>query len=207
MPTLLRFFRTCLTSNSSYLQEPFADTETSRRCRTPLYTARPHPRRLAREISLERRRLSEKQRTLITRPDRNRPDEALSIPLFGRPLTLGGRYTSRIDYQNNRLLDSDLDDQLRIDQILELDLFYPITENISVYLSGRIAWRGLVLDVHEEEENEWQFSRDESWIYLGNLLATPFSFQVGRQRFSDDREWWWDADLDSGRLHFDLQSP
>ena len=43
------------------------------------------------------------------------------------------------------------------------------------------------------------------WLYTRSLWDTPFSLQVGRQRLSEDREWWWDQDLDAVRLHYDLR--
>jgi hypothetical protein len=178
---------------------------------------------------VERRELGDTQRMLIKRPDRRRPDRPLTVSIFGRPLTFGGRYTFLTEYKPNRLLDFDhndadnkdldgdgdvtepedaargqleTDDRLRINQSLELDLLFSFSENISAYVEGRIGWLNQVVS-REREFSEWQFERAESWLFLGNLLDTPLSLQIGRQRYSDEREWWWDSNIDSIRLRVD----
>ena len=187
------------------------------------------PRRGARDQLVERRELGDTQRMLIKRPDRRRPDRPLTVSIFGRPLTFGGRYTFLTEYKPNRLLDFDhndadnkdldgdgdvtepedaargqleTDDRLRINQSLELDLLFSFSENISAYVEGRIGWLNQVVS-REREFSEWQFERAESWLFLGNLLDTPLSLQIGRQRYSDEREWWWDSNIDSIRLRVD----
>lgn len=190
------------------------------------------PRRIAREKGVQRRALSEREATLIERPDRKRPQRQLSLPVFGRPLTIGGRYTALILYEEDRLsrfdfltLDSsDLDgdgnrselkdaargrfpedDRLRVDTSLQLDVFYPFLPNASIYVSGRGAWRNRVKADHAPERSDWVLARNESWLYLGSLLETPLGLQIGQQRFADEREWWWDQNLDALRVRFDRE--
>lgn len=192
----------------------------------------PDPRREAKRQASERVTLTEQEKLLIKRPDRQRPEHPLSVPVFGRPLTFGGRYTARTRYDGNKLLDFDLfktdeddvdgdgntdeleddaadkarsDDQLRFNQALQLDVFYPFTENISAYFEAKLSWRNLVWADHAPTNDEWLFERGEAWLYLGNLFGSPFSLQPGRQRIWDEREWWWDAELDAVRLRFDRE--
>jgi len=191
------------------------------------------PRREARRLALERDPLTSREKSLIERPDRNRPEHPLAFPVFGRPLTIGGRYSLVTRYEDERLQDFDFfdpdnrdvdgdgntteiedaargqvpdDDQLRVNQSLQFDLFYPFTEHSSVYFEGVIFWRNLVWAENAPANDEWLFERAESWLYLGNLFDSPFSLQAGRQRFFDEREWWWDDDLDAVRLRADFQS-
>ena len=183
------------------------------------------PRREARQLALERDPLTLREKALIDRPDRNRPKHPLAFRVFGRPLTVGGRFSVVTRYEDTRLQDFDFfdfvddtdeiedeargqfptDDQLRVNQSLQLDLFYPFTERTSVYLEGVIFWRRLAWAEHADTRDEWLFERGESWLYLGNLFDTPFSLQTGRQRFFDEREWWWDEDLDAVRLRADFE--
>ncbi len=191
----------------------------------------PDPRGVARKNAGDIQPLTEQQELLIRRPDRKRAAREFGVPLFGRTLTLGGRYSFRLIGEENRLLDFDFtnlddndadgdgdtlepedsaegrfptDDRLRINQGLLLDLFYPLPFGMSVYASGRVGWANLVTADHTSESDEWIVERRESWLFFGNLFRSPLSLQVGRQRISDDREWWWDADLDAIRVRFDL---
>lgn len=182
---------------------------------------RPDPRR-SYSAGIGQRRRGERERILIRRPDWNRPERSTYLDVFGRPLTLGGRVTARLDYSEDRLLDFDFfssddngnledagkpetDDLLRFATSLQLDLFYPLTENISFYIAGKVSYVNLVrADVAPVFENVVA-ERGETWLYLGNLFETPFSLQVGRQRVFDVREWWWDDTLDALRLRFDLE--
>ena len=190
------------------------------------------PRQQAREVAEEHLELTQPEKLLIRRPDRERPKHQIVFPLFGRPLVLGGRYTLLPRYEGNKLRDfdySDLDnqdvdedgdlteiedlargltprdDQLRINQGLQTDLFYAYSNDASIYAEMKFFYRALVWAENVPTRDEFLVERGETWFYLGNLFDTPFGLQVGRQRFFDAREWWWDQDLDSIRLRFDLK--
>lgn len=132
----------------------------------------------------------------------------------------------RLDLNFDGLTDTDysrIDDRYILRQSLRLDFFYRITEELSVYLKGksfyRTRWSSIDLDCippqincvldpdesQRDRQRERGFERDEMWIYASSLAGSPLSLQVGRQRVSDDREWWWDDDLDAVRLHYDLE--
>lgn len=191
------------------------------------------PRRQAREAAGESLELTRPEKLLIKRPDRERPKKQITFPLFGRPLVLGGRYTLLPRYEGNKLMDFDYsdfdnrdidldgdlteiedaargltprDDQLRINQGLQTDLFYAYSNDASVYLEMKFFYRALVWAENVSTRDEWLVERGEMWFYLGNLFDTPFGLQVGRQRFFDAREWWWDQDLDSIRVRFDREN-
>jgi len=191
------------------------------------------PRRQAREAAGENLELTRPEKLLIRRPDRERPKKQITFPLFGRPLVLGGRYTLLPRYEGNKLMDFDYadldnqdvdedgdlteiedlargltprDDQLRINQGLQTDLFYAYSNDASIYAEMKFFYRALVWAENVSTRDEWLVERGETWFYLGNLLDTPFGLQVGRQRFFDAREWWWDQDLDSIRVRFDREN-
>ena len=188
------------------------------------------PRQQAREVAEEHLELTQPEKLLIRRPDRERPKHQIVFPLFGRPLVLGGRYTLLPRYEGNKLRDFDYtdfdnrdidldgdtseiedvargltprDDQLRINQGLQTDLFYAYSNDASIYAEMKFFYRALVWAENVPTRDEFLVERGETWFYLGNLFDTPFGLQVGRQRFFDAREWWWDKDLDSIRLRFD----
>lgn len=183
------------------------------------------PRIAARRLVDEQAPLTERERILIKRPDRHRPEHPISVSVFGRPLVLGGRYTLVGRYDQDKLLDFDFDDlddngeiedavrgqtpkddQLRINQTLQADLFYPFTDDISAYVEMKVFYRNLVWARNASSRDSKIYERGESWLYFGRILGSPFGVQVGRQAFFDDREWWWDQDLDAARLRLDGQS-
>lgn len=188
------------------------------------------PRRDARELASSDRSSFDTQKLLIERPDRSRPEHPISIPVFGRPLTFGARYSVLTRFEGSKLLDFDYldldnrdidndgdedevedrargltsrDDQLRVEQEVEIDFFYPFTDNVSAFAEFKLSWRNFVWAEHSETSDEWILDRGELWLYLGRLFDSPFGLQVGRQLFFDEREWWWDEELDSVRLRFD----
>jgi alginate production protein len=42
-------------------------------------------------------------------------------------------------------------------------------------------------------------------VHVSNVLGSPFGLQIGRQGFWEERNWWWDDDLDAVRLFYDAQ--
>jgi hypothetical protein len=190
------------------------------------------PRQTARLRAAERAVLTAKERILIERPDRQRPEQPVSIPIFGRPLSLGARYTLLTRFEDSKLLDFDFDDfddrdldgdgdteeiedaargqsptddRLRVNQALQVDLFFPVTDQWAVYLESGFVYRSVAWSENFGTESETIFARGEMWLYAGNLLGSPLSLQIGRQAFFDDREWWWDEDLDAIRLRLDFE--
>jgi hypothetical protein len=182
------------------------------------------PRARARRIAAAPE-LSESEKTLIKRPDRKRPDDPVCIDVFGQPLCLGGRMQIRARAEIDRLNDFDyedlddfgviedrvrgdtpIEDRVRGEITLTVNSSYRVSDNIFVYLEGRVGARARLYMEHGREDVEWVFERDETWIFLGNLFGSNFSLQAGRQKFFDNREWFWDQDLDSVRLQYDRES-
>ncbi|MFQ5515450.1 MAG: alginate export family protein [Myxococcota bacterium] len=163
-------------------------------------------------LGLEAERLTEEERSLLRRPDEKRPEDQLTLMVWDRPMVLGWSPELRTKmFDDVAFKDARVDDTTRLAQNLTLDLFYRLNENVSVFLKGaafyrgtRKEFRGHPLGVRDRRDRERGIARREMWLYLRELAGTPLSFQVGRQRFSEDREWWWDDDLDALRLHFDL---
>ncbi|MGI9431020.1 MAG: alginate export family protein [Myxococcota bacterium] len=171
------------------------------------------------------------QQVLIKRPDRRRPEDPFQVPLFGRPLTLGGRLSFETRFEAERLerfdyldldeddIDGDADfaepedaaegrvpttDRLELDETLELYVFYPFGEESSIYLETKLGRFDRQVDPGKDD-GDWRVERSETWLYFGRMFGSPFGLQVGRQRFSDEREWWWDEDLDAVRLRADFE--
>ncbi|RMD98904.1 MAG: hypothetical protein D6814_06580, partial [Calditrichaeota bacterium] len=144
--------------------------------------------------------------SLIRHPDDKRPDKQLTLPLFGRPLIIGGEvghsWKFRGDY---KLEDRAKDDLLRMDQGVELELFYRPGKNVAIFLEGKSSRESLLYHQAQKHEIETEIERGEMWLYAGGLLGTGLGLQIGRQNFREFREWWWDEDMDAVRLYFNRQ--
>jgi len=134
--------------------------------------------------------------------DDKRPEEQLTIMLFGRPLVIGGEYELKPRYREDFALDRKQDDLARVDQRLEIELLYPLSDKVTAFLEGRASYRAEVYAENRKTGSERALERGETWLYLDDLAESNVSLQVGRQNFQDTREWWWDADLDAIRLHY-----
>ena len=152
---------------------------------------------------------------LTKRLDDKRPDEQLTLPLFGKPLTIGGELELEakieIDFEFDKKDpdkddsdkdDSDEDDLLRFEPGVELEFLYRPTENIAIFVEGEATAKEDVMPDVADKTSESEIKRGESWVYIRNILETGFSLRMGRQSFEEERTWWWDSDLDSIRVYY-----
>ena len=139
----------------------------------------------------------------LRRPDDRRPPDQWTVWLFNRPLTIGGEVESELGYEGNfSLLDGAKDGILRLGQELVLEFSYPLTKNILLFAEG-IAFheRDLYAKGHKQRFNGG-VELGQAWIYLSKLLGSNFNVRIGRQAVWEDRNWWWDDDLDAIRLYY-----
>ena len=142
---------------------------------------------------------------LTNRLDDNRPDEQLTLQLFGKPLTIGGELELETKVEKDFEFDkdnSDEDDLLRLELGVQLEFLYRPTEKTAIFVDGEVIAKEDVFPDVAGKKSERAIGRGESWIYLGNILETEFSLQIGRQSFEEERTWWWDSDLDSVRVYY-----
>lgn len=152
-------------------------------------------------------RASSAGKTLFRRPGERRPEDQRSFQLFGRELTVGGEYEFRTRFEGGFRLDDDAlrpDDAARADQKLEIEAAYWLSERAILFLEGQYLFRADVYREDRMESSQGFFERGETWLYLANLLDSPFSLQLGRQRFSEGQEWFYDEDFDAIRVHADF---
>ena len=141
---------------------------------------------------------------LTRRPDERRPAEQLTLTLFDRPLTIGGQLEADSQYRGNFSLTKDSrDDIFRLDHELQLELLYPLTEDTAIFLEGTASYEAEPYGEANPSKPKRAIERGQTWLFVGNLLQSNFSLQIGRQTLSDKRSWWWDQDLDAVRLHYD----
>jgi len=100
------------------------------------------------------------------------------------------------------LNDKKQDANVRIDNELKLEAFYPISNFTAVFLSfvGGHTSRFNYNDT--KNRTTFEIARDETWIFFDRIAGSGFGLQIGNQNTSETREWWWDKDLDSLRLYY-----
>lgn len=143
-------------------------------------------------------------KSLIRRQDVRRPDDQLKVDLFGKPVTLGGAYDFNPKLRNDfDLDDSEQDANVKIDQELKLEAFYPISDFSAVFLSfiGGTSSR-FNYSADNKNRTTFEIGRDETWIFFDRIAGSGFGLQFGNQNVSETREWWWDKDMDSLRLYY-----
>ncbi len=134
-------------------------------------------------------------------PSARQPIEHLAVNLFGKPLTLSGELDTAVRYRGNfDLQNSTQDDVAILDQRLKPALFYRVTPSIALSLEGRFLYRYELYAEARDRELIWTIERGRTWLHLGPLSKKPLALRIGRQRFRDQRQWWWRFDLDAIRL-------
>jgi len=134
--------------------------------------------------------------------DDSRPDDQFQGELFGRPVTVGGEYEFVPSYRKDVALEQKPDDYERLDQKIEIEMLYFLSDNMNVYIEGKYKHKKDLQRDDGNEETKSFIERGQTWIEWDSLSDAGFSARIGRQTFSDKREWWWDEDLDALRLFF-----
>lgn len=137
------------------------------------------------------------------RTDDRRPDEPVTVDLFGKPLQLGGSW----EYTDERRRNFDLDDtRARDRRVREHELKF---EGRLLIDADTQAFAQLV-GLHETRRTQGtdgkrvthSLERGQMWLQRDRLGGTPWSLQVGRVALLDRRAWWWDDDLDAVRVRY-----
>jgi hypothetical protein len=140
----------------------------------------------------------------LRRPDDRRPADQWILWLFNRPLTIGGELESELGYEGNfSLYDGAKDGILRLGQELVLEFSYPFTKDILLFVEGIAFHESDLYATGHRRRFDGGIELGQAWIYLRRLLGSKFSLRAGRQAVWEDRNWWWDDDLDAFRLFLD----
>lgn len=140
---------------------------------------------------------------LTRRQDDLRPEKQLALDLAGRPLVIGGEVGVNPRYRRNFDLDpGDQDDLLRWDTEFQLEFFYALNNETAFFAEAKGNREVQVFKEGGGGTSDNNLERGETWLFMGDVMQSGVSLQVGRQNFQDVREWWWDEDLDSVRLYY-----
>ncbi|HBS34126.1 MAG TPA: hypothetical protein DEA50_03475 [Parvularcula sp.] len=142
-------------------------------------------------------------RVLGVSNDDVRPEDQLEISLFGAPLTIGGEIEAATLSQSNLDLDRGADDyRLRAAPELKFEALYLPSENFAAFVQAKSFLTSEVIDADGSDDTEGGARLDQAWVFFSEIFGLHASLQLGRQKFQDRREWWWDDDIEAARLHF-----
>ncbi|MBC2714070.1 MAG: alginate export family protein [Desulfobacteraceae bacterium] len=141
---------------------------------------------------------------LVESPNDIDEEDFTECSLFDRPFYLAGEVQFSSEFKGDYELDpAAKDDLLEIEPALKVELFYLLSEDTSIFLENEVQYKVEYYSEIGKTDNKWIFERTESWIFFDNIGESSGSLQVGRQNYEDERQWWWDEQLDSIRLHYD----
>lgn len=142
-------------------------------------------------------------RVLGVSNDDVRPDDQLEISVFGAPMTIGGELEAAGRSQSNYDLDGDAADyRLQALPEVKLEALYLPSDNVAAFVQAKAFVESELADADGSTTTEAGVSLDQAWVFFSNIFGLDASLQLGRQKFQDRREWWWDDDLEAARLHF-----
>jgi alginate production protein len=123
-------------------------------------------------------------------------------------LTLGGRYDTKYNLEENfNLDDADDEDEVTLEPELTLSLSYAPNDDFEAFASAELK-REYAFDVSEESESDpLSLQLTETYLKFHELFEIAggdVNLQVGRQRFDDEREWLYDERLDGARFFYEL---
>jgi hypothetical protein len=153
------------------------------------------------EVDIARRRLTE-------RVDKRRPDPPLTLSFGGRPLIVSGQielhgsYDRQLEFED----DSRVDDLVRTETDVEVELFYSFRPDLHVFAEGEFSSERDVHQNNERNESDSYVERGESWLFAEDVADSGWSFEAGRLNFEDERRWWWDEELDAIRLSYPTET-
>ena len=149
------------------------------------------------EIELETIELAEK-------PNDIDEEDYTEFPIFGRSLYVAGELQFSSEFKGDYELEPKArDDLLETEPALKAELFYLLSEDVSIFFENELQYKTEYFSEAGTTYNQWVFERTESWIFFDDIAESGASLQIGRQNFEDERQWWWDEQLDSIRLHYD----
>ena len=117
-------------------------------------------------------------------------------------LSLGGKLNVELKLKNDEDFDAGKPDRLAsVESLFSLAALYQPSPDIEIFAETRFSHENPFEDTSgkKEEGNLIEFREG----YIHHFLAEPISFQIGRQKLSDSREWLYDERLDAVRVLFE----
>ena len=135
--------------------------------------------------------------------DDRRPDNQLTVGLFGKPLIIGGQIEGDVrDRGHYNLGRNRQSDQLDATGQAKLEAIWLPSDTLIGFASGRAVGNFAIQSPGGTSDSTAGVALDGFWFLKTRVLGTPFAIQAGRQRLQDRRKFWWDDDLNMVRVHY-----
>ncbi len=119
-----------------------------------------------------------------------------------RSLYYGGAVEVKTEYEGNYNLDNDDDaDIWKIEPQLKLAFTYKPTQKIHGYIDFNLKRKSTLIDRQNNENTKTSLTIKRAYVRFDEILD-DLSLKLGRQRFKDKREWFYDEELDGARLFY-----
>jgi alginate production protein len=133
--------------------------------------------------------------------DDTRPDQQFETNVFGRPLIIGGELEFAGQWRDN--LDPAGEDGVgKLTPEAQLEFLYLFSDRLIAFAEIKAFADAEVWTESGDGESDVGLDLREAWMLAPRIFGSDFSLQVGRQQYQDRREWWWNENLDSVRLHY-----
>ncbi len=138
---------------------------------------------------------------LTEREDETRVDQPWTRLIFGHPLSATVQYELSVGTVRQPVEDNPPIREKRslFEQEAEAEFFYTLGPQLSFLAQGRASMEKNFLGNAQQASDSF-FERGEMWLYAQPFDDFPFTLEIGRLDFEDDRRWWWDEDLDALRI-------
>ena len=119
-------------------------------------------------------------------------------------LMFGGQLEAEYLFQRNLDLGGDQDEDLStIGPELALALSFDPSRYFQAFLAMKLTGEFTYED-GVKQDDQISLEVEQAYLLFKNLFDERLSFQFGRQRFDDERQWLYDAELDAARVFFQL---
>ena len=119
-----------------------------------------------------------------------------------RSLYYGGALQLETDYERNYNLDDDDDaDVWILEPRFRLGFTYQPRQDLWAYIDFNLKSKSTFIDRQDEEDTKTSLTIKRAYVMFDKILE-DLSVKVGRQRFDDKREWFYDEELDAVRLYY-----
>ncbi len=119
-------------------------------------------------------------------------------------LTFGGQIEIEFDLERNFDLDGEDDeDEYLVEPALGLAFSFDPTEKFQAFLAFTVFWEFL-FENSDKTDDMIGLEIEQAYFLFRDIFDSRFSFQVGRQRFEDEREWLFDEELDAVRIFYNF---
>ena len=119
-------------------------------------------------------------------------------------LTFGGKFDLEYVYEKNfDLNDGEDDDLSTLEPELQLAFSFDPSRYFHAFLNLELSSRIVLKDEQDKKETRTKLEIDQALIALKDVIDR-LAFQIGRQRFKDERQWVYDERLDAVRILYRL---